>query len=273
LVLAAAGCSNDKPSATGTPKKAGSGLNLLVVTPEAVSGQDSRLAFVMQDDQREFVKPDRVVIQFGQSPEQYTGPRVEAVIHDDAEPAPPYMTVTANLSPPGGVWVRAVAGDRSAIAPIKIVPALTGLAPGKPLPSVATPTPTNEAGVSPICTADPQCPWHTFSLDQRPAGKPMAVLVATPAFCQTAVCGPVLEILRTVASPFADRVEFVHLEVYSERPKGRIEQTPTTPAVKAFGLSTEPILFLVGPDGVVRERIDGIYGRAEATQALERLAG
>lgn len=272
-MLAAAGCGNDdKPATTPTTAKS-SGLNLLVVTPEAVSGRDSRLAFVMQDDQKEFVKPERTIIQFGQSPEQFTGPRVEATVYDDAQPAPAYLTVTANLAPPGGLWVRAVMGNRSAIAPIKVVPGLTGLAPGSPLPSVSTPTPANAAGVSPICTRDPQCPWHTFSLDQRPAGKPMAVLVATPAFCQTAVCGPVLDVLLAAAPPFADRVDFLHVEVFAERPKGRIESTPVSPGVKAFGLASEPALFLVGADGVVRERIDGIYGRAEATEALQRLAG
>jgi hypothetical protein len=41
--------------------------------------------------------------------------------------------------------------------------------------------------------------------------------------------------------------------------------------VDALGLTFEPCLFLVGADGVVAERLDTIYDRAELTEALARL--
>ncbi len=65
---------------------------------------------------------------------------------------------------------------------------------------------------------------------------------------------------------------FVHLEVYATRPTGpEVTRTPLAPAVKAFGLTSEPILFTVAADGTVKERIDGIYGTSEAESALKRL--
>ena len=46
----------------------------------------------------------------------------------------------------------------------------------------------------PLCTQDPQCPLHSVSLDQvLGSGKPVAVMFATPARCQTQYCGPVLD--------------------------------------------------------------------------------
>jgi hypothetical protein len=125
-----------------------------------------------------------------------------------------------------------------------------------------------------VCTrSGGPCPWHDVSLDQAlTQGRPLAVLVATPAFCQSATCGPVLDVLLRAQPPFGDRIHFVHLEVYATKPTGAdISRTPLAPAVKAFALESEPVLYLVAPDGTVKNRIDGLYGLTEATDALTKL--
>ena len=69
--------------------------------------------------------------------------------------------------------------------------------PGERLSRVDTPTTADAAASNPICTRDPGCPFHDVHAARR-AGrgrKPVALLVATPAYCQTAVCGPVLDVL------------------------------------------------------------------------------
>ncbi|MDQ1400396.1 MAG: hypothetical protein QOK20_2328, partial [Acidimicrobiaceae bacterium] len=45
-----------------------------------------------------------------------------------------------------------------------------------------------------------------------------------------------------------------------------------TPAVLAYHLQSEPVLFLADANGVVVQRIDALFGKAEATAALARLA-
>ena len=250
------------------------GLNLLVVTPEAETGKSSRLAFVLQDNEREYVSPKKVTLQFGPAQDSFTSPLVEARVFTDAAPAPPYFTVDAQLAPKGTVWAQATVDGMKAEAPISIVDARAGLGAGQPMPAVRTPAPGDSAGLEQVCTrSEGPCPWHDVSLDQAlKLGKPLAVLVATPAFCQTAVCGPVLDVLLRAAPQVGDRVKFVHLEVYAARPTGpEISRTPLAPAVKAFGLVSEPILFTVNPDGTVKERIEGLYGTSEAAGALQRL--
>jgi len=253
---------------------AAKGLNLLVVTPEAETAKPTRLAFVLQDDEKEYISPSKVVLQFGPAQDRFTSPLVEGRVFTDAAPAPPYFTVEAELQPKGVVWAQVTADGRKAVAPINIVDARPGLNPGQPMPAVRTPSPGDMAGLEQVCTrsAGP-CPWHDVSLDQAlTQGRPLAVLVATPGFCQTAVCGPVLEVLLRAQPEVGDRVRFVHLEVYATRPTGPdISRTPLSPAVKAFGLVSEPVLFLVGADGMVKERIDGVYGTSEATAALKKL--
>ena len=137
-----------------------------------------------------------------------------------------------------------------------------------------TPSPGDTAGLEQVCTrSEGPCPWHDTSLDVAlTENRPMAVLVATPAFCQTAVCGPVLDVLLRAQKDVGDRIRFVHLEVYATKPTGpEISKTPLAPAVKAFGLQSEPVLFTVRPDGTVQDRIDGLYGTSEAVKALKAL--
>jgi len=266
VALTACGGSSNKAS--------GKGLNLLVVTPQAEVGRSSRLAFVVQDNAREFILPKRATLQFGPAQDRFTSPIVEARVFTDAAPAPPYFTVDAELAPKGTVWARANVDGATATVPIDIVDARTGLHPGQPMPRVHTPSPGDNAGVELVCTrSGGPCPWHDISLDQALAsGRPLAVLVATPAFCQSETCGPVLEVLLRAQPEVGDRVHFVHLEVYATRPSGPdISTTPPAPAVRAFGLDSEPILFTVTPTGIVQDRLDGLYGLTEATTTLKKL--
>ena len=153
------------------------------------------------------------------------------------------------------------------VRPPEELPAIPG--PGDFLPKVATPTKTDGAGVNPICTADPPCPFHEVSLDQAiGAGDPIVLLVSTPAFCQVAICGPVNDLLTSRRRQLeASKITTIHAEVYVDR---RARQT--APVVDALGLDFEPSLFLAAPDGTVTERLDAIFDGAELDEALSRLA-
>ena len=98
------------------------------------------------------------------------------------------------------------------------------------------------------------------------AGKPIAVMFATPALCQTATCGPVLDALLSIRKPYEDRVAFVHIEIYKSN-KG----VDVAPTVAAWNLPGEPWLFTVDGQGTVKSRLDGAFGRDEMKQALDAL--
>ncbi|HEX7135846.1 MAG TPA: hypothetical protein VF228_24925 [Iamia sp.] len=144
--------------------------------------------------------------------------------------------------------------------------------PGQPLPPTPTPTVTDARGVDPICTQDPPCALHEVDLETARGTTPLAVLVSTPAFCQTAICGPVLD-LFVAAQPDAPGVTFVHVEVYESADEVEAEgpQATLAPAVAAWQLPYEPCLFLVAADGTVAERLDVIYDADELAEALSRL--
>jgi hypothetical protein len=144
--------------------------------------------------------------------------------------------------------------------------------PGRPLPPTPTPTVADAHGVDPICTQDPPCPLHEVDLEAALGTGPLAVLVSTPAFCQTAICGPVLD-LFVAARDAAPDVTFVHVEVYASAEEVEAEGPDATlaPAIEAWKLPYEPCLFLVAADGTVAERLDVIYDSDELAEALTRL--
>jgi hypothetical protein len=139
--------------------------------------------------------------------------------------------------------------------------------PGKPFPSVVTPTILNPMDVNPICTRSPACPWHDVSLDAAlKEAKPVVFYVGTPARCTSKTCGPVLDVLLSQKAAFEQKARFVHLEVYKS-----LTGDALIPAIDELHIETEPWVFLIGADGVLRERIDGPVDRTELSQALTRL--
>ena len=90
------------------------------------------------------------------------------------------------------------------------------------------------------------------------AGKPAVISFATPAFCVTATCGPQVADLSTLAGRYAGQANFVHVEVY--RDPHRINPADPArelvPAVREWGLVSEPWTFVVGRDGRVAARFE-----------------
>jgi hypothetical protein len=151
--------------------------------------------------------------------------------------------------------------------PANEVPVVPG--PGDPLPKVPSPTTADPHGVNPICTRSPVCPFHTVSLDQAIGGaKPIALLVSTPAFCQVAICGPVLDLLVDHKATL-ERAGFqvIHAEVYIDAKAQR-----TAPVVDALGLTFEPSLFLARGNGTVVERLDYIFDADELDAVVGKLS-
>lgn len=140
---------------------------------------------------------------------------------------------------------------------------------GDVLPPVDTPTTADARGVDPICTRDPVCDLHAVNLSESLAAKrPVAVLIGTPAFCQTAICGPVLDLVID-ASSSAKGIDLIHAEVYAN-PKAvtSIAAATSAPIVAAYDLPFEPMLFVVNAEGLIVDRFDSIFDRDQLDEAL-----
>ena len=104
-------------------------------------------------------------------------------------------------------------------------------------------------------------------------GRPIVVAIASPAFCVSRMCGPVMEVVAEVHVEYGGRVGFIHVEPYdleAARTTGQLELTETA---AEWRLPTEPWVFVVGGDGRVKVRFEGLFGAEELEMALAGVVG
>jgi hypothetical protein len=141
-------------------------------------------------------------------------------------------------------------------------------AAGDPAPKIHTPTVSSVAGdVSAIDTRAPHDDMHEVDFADVVGRKPVVLLFATPALCQSRVCGPVVDEEAEAKSRYGDEVAFIHMEVFNDNNAS----DGLRPQLKAFGLRTEPWLFVIDRNGIVRARIEGAFGPSELDAAIQRV--
>ncbi len=143
-------------------------------------------------------------------------------------------------------------------------------APGDEAPNVHTPTFDDVASVQEIDTRVPPGTMHDEDLADVLGKKPVVLLFATPALCQTRVCGPVVDVAEQVKRDMPDAAAYIHMEIYENNEPGR---NNLRPQVAAYHLPTEPWLFVIDCKGEVDTRIEGAYSVAELTDAVKRVEG
>jgi hypothetical protein len=182
----------------------------------------------------------------------------------------PFWSAFGTFTQPGNWLITATFSDGSTADSATTVVA----AADDPIPNVGdrlvgldTPTMADPNGVNPVCTRDPVCSLHDMTLtDALKMGKPLALLIGTPKYCQTGVCGPVLDLLLAEHDRLGDAFTMLHAEVYATDYTG--PETDYAPIVDAFSLSFEPYLVIAGADGVIRQRLDVVWDADELRGAL-----
>jgi hypothetical protein len=174
--------------------------------------------------------------------------------------------------PQPGTWQAAAivevasqrAAGQGAIKASRQVPAPVG---SKAL-SGPTPVATSPSGLARICTRTPVCPMHTISLDQAlRSGKPTVLSFATPLLCSSRMCGPVVDEQILAFRKLGERANFIHVEIYPQR-----DLNKPAPLYTAWKLPTEPWMFVIDRDGVIRARLgEGPTVAAEIEAAVRPL--
>jgi len=104
--------------------------------------------------------------------------------------------------------------------------------------------------------------------DSIAAHAPFVLVFATPKFCTSRTCGPVVDVAQAVQRRFAGAgVRFIHVEVYADNNPA---QGPNR-WFREWRLPSEPWVFLVGRDGRIKERFEGSVSEAELSAAVRRL--
>jgi hypothetical protein len=183
--------------------------------------------------------------------------------------APQLFVAELDLPEPGTYWVLAepeTGAKIQGLGPleVKAKPAAPGI--GARAPASDTPTLRSTGGdVKALTTRTPPdrglLRWSVAeSLRDR---VPFVVTFATPAFCQSRTCGPVVDVVDAGRERLARTpVRFIHVEIYAGNDPAKGENR----WVREWRLPTEPWTFLVGRDGRIKDRIEGAF----SIQELER---
>ena len=108
--------------------------------------------------------------------------------------------------------------------------------------------------------------------DAVAGGTPTVIAFATPAFCTSEACGPMLDQVKALQTGYPD-VEFIHVEVYDDLQVNDFDDLTTVPAVEEWGLPSEPWIFVVDGEGNVSAAFEGAVSDEELTTAIDAVAG
>lgn len=139
--------------------------------------------------------------------------------------------------------------------------------PGQKAPVIHTPTAQDVGGeLSKITTRVPPDTQNEVDYAEALGKEPVVLLFATPEFCQSRVCGPVVDVAEQAKQEYGDEAAFIHMEIYNENnPDKRVR-----PQVRIFHLPSEPYLFTIDRGGIVRAAVEGAFGLKLMHEAVDK---
>ena len=126
-----------------------------------------------------------------------------------------------------------------------------------------------------ICTRFDPCPYHSLTLKEALSNTlPTALLISTPGFCQTSICGPSLEILINLLGENPD-FNVIHAEVYTNPEK--ISESSNlrellSPVINDYGMTFEPSFITANSQNKLTARLDYAFDKREMEAALSTIS-
>lgn len=199
-------------------------------------------------------------------PGVWTGP---ATSYSDY--AVPYWVVYPDFPHPG-VWglhaeiTRADGTVTQAQAVIEVAETPQTPAVGRQPPASQNRTLATEADIHKLTSSQNPNPalYQMTVAEAMASDRPSVIVFATPAFCQTAVCAPVVESVEAVYDEHGEQANFIHLEIYKEFNPSLV----LADEVEQWQLNSEPWTFVLDADGRVAARLGGPVSPRELTAVL-----
>jgi hypothetical protein len=185
----------------------------------------------------------------------------------------PYWVAAPDLPAPGfwGLGAVVTLADGTTTQgqfTIETLADVSGPAVGEVPPAIENRTAESEPDLAKI-TSDPAPEPALYELtvaEAMASGKPSVVVFATPGFCESRLCAPVVDSVKAVREDFADQANFIHVEIYESF-------NPLTygPEMEQWGLPSEPWTFVLDEAGAVTHRFGGPVAPRELSAALEQV--
>jgi hypothetical protein len=237
-----------------------------------------RYTFLVVDGQSRLVTRPTAKIWLArglkEAPFATTTARLEPIGVAGNEPGEAEAIFVANLEleQPGTYWLLAEpVGGRKIQAVGNVVVKGRTAAPDVGAAAIASKTPTLRTSTLEQLTTstEPDRKLYESSIAEALAAKsPFVVVFATPKYCTSRTCGPVVDVVSAVRRDHAgDGIRFIHVEIYEDNDPTKGENR----WVREWKLPSEPWVFLVAADGKIRERFEGTVSVRELDSAVAQL--
>lgn len=175
---------------------------------------------------------------------------------------------------PGTYWLLAELSDGkvSGLGNVIVRKKTEAPAVGAAAPASKTPTLATVKDVAKLTTRTPPDTelLKVSVADALKAKAPFVVVFATPKYCSSRTCGPVVDVVDAVRKRWAGSpVRFIHVEIYTDNNPSK----GPNPWVREWNLPSEPWTFLVGSDGKVKARFEGAMAESELAAAVAKTLG
>lgn len=177
---------------------------------------------------------------------------------------------TIETPTPGTYWILAEpVGGRRIQALGNVVVRRTSRAPSVGDRAIASDTPTlastgNDLAALTTSRKPDRALYRTSVAQAIAAREPFVVAFATPQYCQSRTCGPVVDVVSAVRRKTGPGVRFVHVEIYEDNDPAK----GVNRWVSEWRLPTEPFTYVVDRRGVIRTKLEGAFSVAELERAV-----
>ena len=291
LAAVASGCGSSNSSEHGAPpagtldallRRQGQDVSAVPGTSDYAPGK-VRLSFlVVRHDGRPVDRPRATVwlakglraTPFEKATAQLEPVGVPGVTEGDEADVKALYVVHLKVPRPGRYWYVAEPSGASpptqAVGTLDVKRASDSPALGSRAISSRTPTLADVHGDAAMLTTrvPPDRALLRYSVaDSLAAHVPFVLVFATPRWCTSRTCGPVVDVVDAVRRRFAGRgIRFIHVEIYADNNP----QKGFNRWVRQWHLPTEPWIFLVGRDGRIAAKFEGSVSVGELAAAVER---
>lgn len=272
LVLLLGACNSEEAAVAPTATPQTITDFRVVVASDDISYQYPRIPLILQDGSDWITGADKVEVaafDLSQAEPELVW-QGEATRYNDYEL--PYWVVYPEVDHPGewGLVVDTTLGGTTARLQIvvELVEETNSPAVGEVPPASENRTVATEPDLAKLTSAaapDPDLYQQTIA-EAMASGKPSVITFATPGFCQTRYCTPVVESVSVAKDQFGDAANFIHVEVYKE-----FSPLVLADEMAEWGLITEPWTFVLDGDGRVAARLGGPVSPQELADVLGRV--
>lgn len=147
-----------------------------------------------------------------------------------------------------------------------------GISVGDRPPDTENLTISDVVSLDELCTGSSDDGMHHLSVNEALVQrKPLVVAWATPMFCASTMCGPVLDTITRISDDYRQTVNFIHIEPFDlelARNEGRLVASDL---VMDWGIAREPWVFVLDSTGRVYSQFEGLVAGEEIRSSLDRL--